>query len=175
MLSLNFFDFFQNNNVLGFFILLFNIFIYLLIFIYFICFFFFFNLNNIKTLNEIKKFSTNNFVLYSFILALFSFSGMPPLLGFFSKFSIVIFFFMKNHFLLIFIFFFINIFLLFFYIQNIKFLVKKNKNYDNILNNYKEIQFYSNLNFLIFLSFLNFCGLFFIETIFIFIENIVTI
>jgi NADH:ubiquinone oxidoreductase subunit 2 (subunit N) len=58
----------------------------------------------------------------SFILGLLSLAGMPPLVGFVSKFLLTIAILKNYHFFLLFIFTFINLFMIYFYIQNMRLL-----------------------------------------------------
>ena len=163
------------NNLYNFFILnysfsilLINIIVY--IFLVFIVFVMVFNLNIsfFKTILNFKGVSVNSFFLIGFILTLLSLAGMPPLLGFSSKFLLIILYFKSNQFFLFTIFFTLNIFMIYFYIQNIRFLQKKTLlNLIRVSNNFA---FYDNrlLLLLTFFNFINFFGILYFEEFLIF-------
>ena len=80
----------------------------------------------LKTLNELKFFGNLPLITTFLILMLLSFAGVPPLLGFLSKFLVFIYIVSKSNYLFLFIFIFSNMFVIYFYIQNLRFLVSKN-------------------------------------------------
>jgi len=71
------------------------------------------------------------------IISLLSLAGIPPLVGFCSKFLLFVYFLKKTNIALLFFFVFFNFFAMFFYLQNTRFLVaKESRSYFNIKNNY---------------------------------------
>ena len=102
----------------------FNILIYISMLTLFFCLFFMFDLKYFKTLNELKGLANYTFATVSLIVLLLSIAGIPPLFGFVGKFLIFIFIFFKKQFILIFFLIFFNFFAMYFYIQNLRFLVK---------------------------------------------------
>lgn len=107
-------------------ILLFNIFSYIFILMNIFLLFFLFDLKYIKTLNDLKFFGNLPLITTFIVILLLSFAGIPPLLGFISKFLIFIFIITKNNYLFLFLFIFSNMFIIYFYIQNLRFVVSKN-------------------------------------------------
>jgi len=156
----------------GFSILLLNIISYLIILFLLFSIFFSINVKYIKTLNELNITSSNNFFIISLVLVLLSLAGMPPLLGFLGKFLIIIFLLYKNFFFFFFVFVLVNVFMIYFYIQNVRFLVKKtNLNRNNIILGFNNV----NLRvvfFINFINFINFFGLFFIEDLIIVLSSL---
>jgi NADH:ubiquinone oxidoreductase subunit 2 (subunit N) len=57
---------------------------------------------------------------------------MPPLLGFVGKFLMVIFVNLKAQFFLVFLFILLNLLMIYFYIQNFRFLIKKENSINNL-------------------------------------------
>ena len=147
----------------GFSILLLNIISYLLILFLLFSIMFTINVKSLKTINEFSYITNSNFFLLTLIFILLSLAGMPPLLGFLGKFLIIIFLLYKNFFLFFIIFVIINVFMIYFYIQNVRFLVKKtNYNKNIILLNYYNIDFRI-IFFINFINLINLFGLFFLE------------
>ncbi len=145
----------------GFSLLLINIIIYLLLLLILFGVFFLFDLNKIRTLNEFKNFSLYNFIYITLFFTLLSLAGMPPLLGFIGKFLLIIFLLFKNQYFLFFLFSFINLFMIYFYIQNLRFMVKKTKSNQVNFVNFKAHLEINNIFFLVFFSFLNIFSIFF--------------
>lgn len=104
--------------------------------------------------------------------SLLSLAGMPPLLGFAGKFLLLIFLSLKNQFLLFLIFSFINLFMIYFYIQNLKFLMRRVTS-----NNLVVRTFFTNIDMrlivlAVLLNFFNTCGIFFFEDGLFFVNHI---
>jgi len=154
-------------------LLLLNIINYLLIFLPIISIILICDITKIKNLNQFKEFNSYNFILYTVMLSLLSMSGIPPLLGFTGKFLAILFLSFKSQYFLLILTLILNMFSMYFYIQNLRFLIKKNKS--SILN-YKN--YYINLNYsinqlIVLLNLLNIFGFFFISDLLI-IVNIIT-
>lgn len=153
-------------------LLFFNVLVYIYLLTNIFLIFFLFDLKYLKTLNELKFASNLPLVFIFVVLLLLSFAGIPPLLGFISKFLVFIFLISKKNFFLIFIFLVFNIFVIYFYLQNLRFIISKNisnkfiiKN--NFVNFNKNIIFYIN-----FFNFFNLFGVFYFEESFIFLNYI---
>ena len=92
--------------------------------------FFMFDTSYLRTVNELKfvaafkKFST------PVLTAILSMAGIPPLMGFCTKFILFILIFEKLNFFFILLFSVFNMFAMFFYIQNFRHL-SSNKNYQS--------------------------------------------
>lgn len=100
-------------------------------------------------------------------------AGIPPLLGFTGKFIAILFSIFKSQHLIILFLTILNIFGMYFYIQNLRFVVKKSKS--SILN-YKN--YYININYaitlnIVILNFFNFFGIIFLSDL-ILILNYIT-
>ncbi len=159
-------------NSYGLSILLLNIINYLIVFMLIISIILLTNLSKFKSLNQFKEFNSYNFILYSLIFSLLSMAGIPPLLGFTGKFLAILFSIFKSQYILIILMTILNIFGMYFYIQNLRFVVKKNKS--SILNfktYYININYAISLNIVI-LNFLNFFGILFLSDILIILNYI---
>lgn len=151
-----------------------NIFIYVILILNLFLLLFLFDLKYIKTLSDIKFINNLPFISIFVIVLLLSFAGIPPLLGFLSKFLMFLFLFFKKNYFYVFIFLFINMFSIYFYIQNLRFLISKNSsNKFSIKNNL--IVFNANLLFYInFLNFFNVFSIFFIEDVVLYFNFLVS-
>lgn len=131
-----------------------------------------FDIKNFLTLNEFRKFSGLQFFTVTIILSLFSLAGLPPFLGFVSKFLMFFFLIYKQGFFFLFFFTVINIFVIYFYIQNVRFLfTTKSSCFFFFKSNHAYINF--NLVFLaVVLNFFNLFGILFSEDFLIYIDNI---
>jgi len=118
--------------------------------------FFLFDLRYLKTLSDFKYIGSLKSISVYIVILLMSFAGIPPLLGFVSKFLIFLVFFKKSIWFLIFFFSFLNFFVIYFYIQNFRFLVSK-VNYNNLLTS---LDFSNSFNLILIICFLNFFNLF---------------
>lgn len=151
-------------------LILLNIIIYTIILTNIFLLFFLHDTRFFKTVNEFKNVFTNNYYVYVIVLCILSMAGMPPLLGFFGKFFIIIFFLKLNHFLLFFIFVIFNIFVIYFYILNLKFVITKNNRHFFFL---KKNLVYINFNvisLLLFFTLLNFFAIFFMNDLILYIN-----
>lgn len=125
-----------------------------------ICLFAFFILFinlSLKTIFSFNDFSFNFYFLNSIAIILFSISGIPPFIGFFSK-LIILFSLINSFFFILYFTFFILLFLgLYFYLQNLRFLYSSlltNHNYSFFLNvKFPSFFFIFSLNILIFIIF----------------------
>lgn len=159
-------------NSYGVSILLLNIINYLIVFMLILSIILLTNLSKFKSLNQFKEFNSYNFILYSLIFSLLSMAGVPPLLGFTGKFLAILYSSFKSQYLLIIFMTILNIFSMYFYIQNLRFVVKKNKSSIlNFKNYYVNINYNITLN-IILLNFFNFFGILFLSDIIIILNYI---
>jgi NADH-quinone oxidoreductase subunit N len=169
--NLQLLTYFQNLFGLG--ILILNIFIYIILLFCFFNVFFFFNFNFFFSLNTFKFFNITNFINVTIILIFLSLAGMPPFLGFVGKFLLISYLILKNQFFFFILFLFVNLFVIYFYIQNLKFLIRESQeNFFLNLNSSLYISSYQ-VNLLIFLLFFNFFGIFFFDNFIIYFLNFV--
>lgn len=115
----------------------FNVFIYVLLVYNLFSLFFVFDVKYIKSLTELKDMNYVDGLTTCIILTFLSLAGIPPLLGFVSKFLLFIYFLVKVNVAILVVIILFNFFVMFFYLQNIRFLVSSNpKNFFNIKNNF---------------------------------------
>lgn len=130
-----------------------NVFVYTILLFFFFTVFFLFDFRIFRTLSEYKFFKTSGFFNTTLIVIFFSLAGVPPFLGFFSKFLLFAGVFISSNFFLFVFFIFLNLFFIFFYIQNVRFLFSKtNKN----IYIYQQFKVYLNFSLISFLTFMNF-------------------
>jgi NADH-quinone oxidoreductase subunit N len=151
-------------------ILIINIINYLSVFLIIISLILMCNISKFKSLNQFKEFNSYTFILYTILFSLLSMAGIPPLLGFTGKFLSIIYLNFKSQYVLVLIMFIINMFSMYFYIQNIRFVVKKTKSSILFYKNY-----YINLNYslsliIVILNILNIFGFLFISDLIIIIN-----
>lgn len=133
-----------------------NIVIYVLLLINIFGIFFLFDLRYLKTLSDFKYVGTLKSISLYIVVLLMSFAGIPPLVGFVSKFMIFLVFFKKSLFMLVFFFSILNFFIMYFYLQNFRFLTAK-VNYNNVLTS---LNFFNSSNLITTVCFLNYINLF---------------
>lgn len=171
MLNLNFLNF--NYSVeYGFSLVILNILIYLILLLLIFSVFFLFNSNNIKSLNDFKNLSFSNFVYSLIFFTLLSLAGVPPLLGFIGKFLVIIFLLFKSQYFIFFLFSVVNIFMIYFYMQNLRFMVRKTKSNNIIFINSNYSISIKNIFFLVFFNGLNIFSIFFFSDFLIIVNNI---
>lgn len=145
-------------------ILLVNVVIYVLLLLNIFSIFFLFDLRYLKTLSDFKFVGSLKSISIYIVILLMSFAGIPPLLGFVSKFLIFLIFFKKSIWFLITFFSFLNFFVIYFYLQNFRFLTSK-VNYNNVLVSLNFISSYSMITIICFLNFFNLFGIVFIDDV----------
>ena len=140
-----------------------NIFTYIFLFVFFFSMLFLFEQKNFKVLSDLKIFYKLDFLSISSITILLSMSGIPPFIGFFSKFLVFIYFFYQQKYIFIIFFSILSFFTIYFYIQNLRFLVSKTsigylpkKGFFRFLNTRL-------VNLIVLLSFINFFSIFYLE------------
>jgi multicomponent Na+:H+ antiporter subunit D len=133
----------------------------------------FFKIALFKSINQLSNISSIPLFKFTIILIFLSLAGIPPLSGFFGQTLIFFYLFIKQNLFLLFLFFIFSLFSLYFYIQNIKVLLNfSNKNLF-LVNNFKVT---INLNKILMLNLITInlmLGFFFIETLFLFLLNLV--
>jgi len=150
-----------------------NIINYLVVFSLIILLILLCNLSKFKSLNQFKEFNSYNFLMYTLIFSLLSMAGIPPLLGFTGKFIAILFLILKSQYILVLIVTVLNIFGMYFYIQNLRFVIKKSKSSIlNYRNYYININYSLTLNAII-LNFFNLFGILFLSD-FLIILNYIT-
>nr|YP_004841718.1 NADH dehydrogenase subunit 2 [Ichthyophthirius multifiliis]AEL89260.1 NADH dehydrogenase subunit 2 [Ichthyophthirius multifiliis] len=148
--------------------LLINILFYLFMFLNFFLILIVSNILNIKYINNIKNINNNKYFSSIFLILVLSFSGIPPFLGFSGKFILFINIIYKiNYFILVMIIL-LNFNAIYFYIQNIRFMIKIFKKINYLIQCFK-----NNLNFklikvLIFFIIFNILNIYFISDIYIY-------
>lgn len=142
--------------------------IYLMVLTLIFGIFFIFDITKLKTLNKLKDFNSYNFVYMLIFFSFLSLAGMPPLAGFVGKFLLIIYILFKNQYVLFFLFSTLNVFSIYFYIQNLRFMVKKIRSSNVCLNIAIS---YKNIIFLLFCSFLNIFSVFFFNDFLIIFNN----
>ena len=161
---------FFNNYIFS--IVLFNIIVYIFLLLNIFLIFLNFDLKKLKTINDLKLYNNTSFVNVYIVFILLSFAGVPPFLGFVSKFLIFIGTFYKHYIFYFLVFLIFNIFIIYFYIQNFRFMVTT-KISNNVLKKNYVSQF--NQKILIWLNFINFINIFgilYFEEVFIYFNNI---
>lgn len=128
-----------------------------------------FDLKYIQSLSDLKKFNRIPYVHTYITLIFLSLAGIPPLMGFLSKFLIFIYIFYKNNIFFFFIFIFGNMFIIYFYIQNLKFLVSKNIEFF-FFNKFSNFLLFKINNLLNLLNFFNILFFLYLEDFLIFIN-----
>jgi NADH:ubiquinone oxidoreductase subunit 2 (subunit N) len=121
--------------------------------------------NELKFVAAFKKFST------PVLTAILSMAGIPPLMGFCTKFILFILIFEKLNFFFILLFSVFNMFSMFFYIQNFRHL-SSNKNYQSFYlwgGSFENYTFFTLLNSI---QFLNFFFIFIFEDFLFYFYNI---
>ena len=150
----------------------FNILIYIYLLFLLFSIMLLFDIKNFLTLNEFRRFSGLQFFSISIIFSLFSIAGLPPFLGFISKFLMFFFLIYKQGFFFLFFFTIINIFIIYFYIQNVRFLFTTST---LCFFYFKSNHVFLNFNLIllsVLFSFFNFFGILFSEDFLIYIDNI---
>ena len=150
----------------------FNIIIYIYLLFLLFSIILLFDIKNFLTLNEFRKFSGLQFFSVTLLLTLFSLAGLPPFIGFVSKFLMFFFLIFKKSFFFLFFFTVINIFIIYFYIQNVRFLISSVSQTPFF---FKNNQVYLNFNlifYIVVMNFFNFFGIFFSEDLLLFVDNI---
>jgi NADH-quinone oxidoreductase subunit N len=159
-----FYDFFSNNifySFSGLSILLVSVTTYVILTFNIFNIFFLINSNFVSYQSNLKNLTINSFLTFNIIFSLLSLAGIPPFLGFFSKLIIISYFFLKKNFFLLMMFFLLNFFIMYFYIQNFRFLIKKN-NFNGLFFLDYKLNFNNNLYFfIIFFFFIKFFRFFF--------------
>lgn len=161
-----------NYSYLGLSILLLNIISYLIVFLILIALILMCNLSKLKTLNQFKEFNSYSFIHYTIVFSLISLAGIPPLLGFSGKFLAILFASLKSQYVIIILMTLLNIFAMYFYIQNLRFVVKKTKSNILIYKNYYVNINYSLITNIIIFNFFNIFGILFLSDFLIIITNI---
>lgn len=167
------FDYFFSNFFFyefGVSILMLNVIVYVFLLFCLFLFFFLFDLVKFKSLNDFKRFGFLPYVTFSVVIILLSLAGMPPLMGFLSKFFIFLLLLLKNQFLFFFFFSIISLFSIYFYFQNIRFVITKNLVNFYIIKNYYFFLDFKIILLTVFFNFLNIFGIFFLEDFLIFLN-----
>ena len=100
-----------------------------------------------------------------------SLAGLPPLAGFLGKLLLFVYFLFKSYYL-IGIILVLNMFMMFFYLQNLRFLVKKHNYINNTSKTYLPYFNFNSIIYLIILNFLNIFSIFIFEDFILFFYTI---
>lgn len=103
--------------------------IYTVIVIFFFCNIFLFNSTTFKYLSDLSVFYNYSVLTFSIMCSLASMGGVPPLLGFWAKISVINVLLINAEFVLAFLALSCGLFLLYYYLQNYRFLSNINFNF----------------------------------------------
>ena len=159
--------FFKNNLSLEhcYSLVILNTVIYSSLLVYFFSVFFLFDFKVFKSLNEYKFFKTTGFFNTTIVIILMSLAGVPPLLGFFTKFFLFATLLSLNQILFFTLFLVLNLFIIFFYVQNIRFLVSKTPKNIFLFINFKVYLNFQLIKLLVFFNFLTVSAFLYFEYI----------
>lgn len=150
-----------------------NIVIYIVLLIFFFSIFFLFDFKVFRNLSEYKFFKSTSYLNSTLIVVFFSLAGVPPFLGFFTKFFLFSSIFSASNFFFFFLFIFLNLFTLFFYIQNTRFLISKSYKNIFLFFFYKSYINIGLIKLLVFFNYINIFALIFFEYILIYIYQFI--
>jgi NADH:ubiquinone oxidoreductase subunit 2 (subunit N) len=102
-------------------VILINIISYVVTLIALFCVLFLFNFKALNSLSDFKKLNIFTFAQLVFILCVLGLAGMPPFVGFITKFLAILILINKSSYLSLFLFFTINAFSVYFYIIILRF------------------------------------------------------
>lgn len=134
--------------------------------------FFIFDLKYIKTLSELKTMNYIESVSITLIISFLSLAGIPPLLGFVVKFCMFFFYILQTQYALLIVIILFNFFAMFFYIQNTRFVVSKEPGFNFVFRQNTVYIPFTLIKCLVFLNFLNLCGIFLYNDLYLFLNNI---
>lgn len=123
------------------------------------------NNSNIKFINNIKNLNTNKYIYNILLVVIISMSGIPPFFGFSGKFVLFITILYNLNYYIIIIVIVLNFNAIFFYIQNIRFMIKKNKRTDNSYLIFKNYVNSNILKIILFLFLFNILNIFFLSDV----------
>jgi len=149
----------------------FNIYCYIFLICQIFLIIFMFDTTYFRTINELKFISDLKKIVSPTLNTFLSMAGIPPFLGFCSKFVIFIVIFEKINLLFIVLYSFFNLFVIFFYIQNFRFL-SSNKSYSGFFNLplFSKKKFFFNV--LSLFQFINFFSIFYFGDILCFLNGL---
>lgn len=147
---------YSNNAVLP--VLFLNIGVYVCMLMQIFLVFFMFDTSYLRTINELKFVSIFKKCSIPVLTAILSMAGIPPLMGFCTKFVLFILIVERVNYFFIFFFSFFNMFAMYFYIQNFRHLVT-NKLYKNF---YIWDVSFDNYTFTILIQSIQFLNVFFV-------------
>jgi NADH:ubiquinone oxidoreductase subunit 2 (subunit N) len=116
-----------------------------------------------RSLNEYKFFKTTGFFNTTLVVIFFSLAGVPPFMGFFTKFFLFSSVFSSHHLAFFLLFLVLNLFIIFFYIQNTRFLISKSYKNIFVYHLYKTYLNFTLIKLLVFFNFINIVAIIFFE------------
>ena len=114
---------------------------------------------------DLKKYNKIPLIFTFLIFIFFSFAGLPPFIGFFSKFFVFWLTLVNEHYFSFFLCSWITFFSGYFYIQNIRYFIQKNKKTFYFISNNKIYNNTYHFYLIIFLSIINIFGFIFLMII----------
>lgn len=154
-----------NNSYYGVGVIYFGICIYVLLLYAIFSVVFLHDLRKVKSLNDLGILSDLRFISVSIILIFLSMSGIPPLMGFVSKFLAINFIFFSAKGAYVTVFVISNIFSIYFYVQNLRFIAGKEHYSQILIVNHLAYINKDLVNTLVLLNFINVFGIIYFEDI----------